>query len=80
MKPGLFLLTRFIKELPTFELKANALKWFPLIRTWFNAVGLCKLPWIDVRHPDAAATENPAKNFPSSGLLRKIFKRHHRLK
>ena len=53
------------KELPTFELKANALKWFPLIRTWFNAVGLCKLPWIDVRHPDAAATENPAKNFPT---------------
>ncbi len=53
------------KELPTFELKANALKWFPLVRTWFNAVGLCKLPWIDVRHPDAAATDNPAKNFPS---------------
>lgn len=53
------------KELPSFELKANALKWFPLIRTWFNAVGLCKLPWIDVRHPDAANTDNPAKNFPS---------------
>jgi aldehyde:ferredoxin oxidoreductase len=53
------------KELPTFALKANALKWFPLIRTWFNAVGLCKLPWIDVRHPDAAKTENPAKNSPT---------------
>ncbi len=53
------------KELPTFELKADALKWFPLIRTWFNAVGLCKLPWIDVRHPDAAKTENPAKNKPT---------------
>ncbi len=53
------------KELPTFELKANALKWFPLIRTWFNATGLCKLPWIDVRHPEAANTENPAKNFPT---------------
>ena len=53
------------KELPTFEMKAAALKWFPLIRTWFNAVGLCKLPWIDVRHPEAAKTENPSQNQPS---------------
>lgn len=53
------------KELPTFEAKAQALKWFPLIRTWFNAVGLCKLPWIDVRHPEAASTENPAQNLPT---------------
>jgi aldehyde:ferredoxin oxidoreductase len=52
-------------ELPTFEMKAKALRWFPLVRTWFNAVGLCKLPWIDVRHPDAARTENPAQNQPS---------------
>ena len=61
------------KELPTFELKANALKWFPLIRTWFNAVGLCKLPWIDVRHPKAAATDNPAKNFPTLDYYVKFF-------
>jgi len=53
------------KELPTFEMKAQALKWFPLVRTWFNAVGLCKLPWIDVRHPEAAGTENPAQNQPT---------------
>ncbi len=53
------------KELPTFEHKANALKWFPLIRTWFNATGLCKLPWIDVRNPEAAATAEPAKNIPT---------------
>jgi aldehyde:ferredoxin oxidoreductase len=53
------------KEIPTFEMKAKALKWFPLIRTWFNAVGLCKLPWIDVRHPDAAQTDNPAQNTPT---------------
>ncbi len=52
-------------ELPTFETKAEALKWFPLVRTWFNAVGLCKLPWIDVRHPEAASTEDPSKNHPS---------------
>ena len=53
------------REVPTLEDKANALKWFPLIRTWFNATGLCKLPWIDVRNPEAASTEEPAKNLPS---------------
>ena len=52
-------------EIPTFEMKAQALKWFPLIRTWFNAVGLCKLPWIDVRHPEAAKTDNPSQNQPT---------------
>jgi len=53
------------KELPTFEQKAEALKWFPLIRTWFNATGLCKLPWIDVRNPEAASTAEPSKNLPT---------------
>ena len=53
------------REIPTFKMKAEALKWFPLIRTWFNAVGLCKLPWIDVRHPEAAMTEKPAQNNPT---------------
>ena len=52
-------------EIPTFEMKAQALKWFPLVRTWFNAVGLCKLPWIDVRHPAAADTDNPSQNQPT---------------
>jgi aldehyde:ferredoxin oxidoreductase len=52
-------------ELPTFEQKAVALKWFPLFRTWFNIVGLCKLPWIDVRHPEAKNTNDPAKNLPT---------------
>ncbi|MDY6969930.1 MAG: aldehyde ferredoxin oxidoreductase C-terminal domain-containing protein [Spirochaetota bacterium] len=52
-------------ELPTFEQKAKALKWFPLFRTWFNIVGLCKLPWIDVRHPKAKETSEPAKNLPT---------------
>ncbi|MFC1901081.1 aldehyde ferredoxin oxidoreductase family protein [Chloroflexota bacterium] len=53
------------KELPTFEDKADALKWFPLIRSWFNATGLCKLPWIDVRNPLAADTAEPSKNIPT---------------
>jgi aldehyde:ferredoxin oxidoreductase len=53
------------KEIPTFEQKASALRWFPLLRTWFNATGLCKLPWIDVRNPEAAKTPEPAKNLPT---------------
>lgn len=61
------------KEIPTFKMKASALKWFPLVRTWFNAVGLCKLPWIDVRHPEAAGTENPSRNQPSLEYYVKYF-------
>jgi aldehyde:ferredoxin oxidoreductase len=53
------------REIPTFEDKGRALRWFPLFRTWFNAMGLCKLPWIDVRHPDAAKTDDPSKNLPN---------------
>lgn len=61
----LIALDQIKKELPTFEKKASALRWFPLFRTWFNVVGLCKLPWIDVRHPEAKNTEDPAKNLPT---------------
>ncbi len=64
----LIFLDQVHKEMETFEMKTAALIWFPLIRTWFNAVGLCKLPWIDVRHPDAEKTENPAKNMPTFEL------------
>lgn len=53
------------RELPTFKHKATALYWFPLMRTWFNIVGLCKLPWIDVRHPEAKLTADPARNLPT---------------
>jgi len=60
-------------EIPTFEMKAQALKWFPLIRTWFNAVGLCKLPWIDVRHPEAAKTDNPSQNQPTLEYYAKYY-------
>jgi aldehyde:ferredoxin oxidoreductase len=61
----LIFIDQVYKEIPTFKMKAKALRWFPLIRTWFNAVGLCKLPWIDVRHPEAASTDNPAQNSPT---------------
>ena len=64
----LIFLDQVHKELEGFERKTEALTWFPLIRTWFNAVGLCKLPWIDVRHPEAEKTSNPAQNIPSFEL------------
>lgn len=61
----LIALDQIKNEMPTFEQKAKALRWFPLFRTWFNIVGLCKLPWIDVRHPEAENTADPAKNMPT---------------
>ncbi|HEY78013.1 MAG TPA: aldehyde:ferredoxin oxidoreductase [Dehalococcoidia bacterium] len=61
----LIFIDQVYKEIPTLEQKAAALKWFPLIRTWFNATGLCKLHWIDVRNPEAANTTEPAKNLPT---------------
>jgi len=36
-------------SIPSFEDKAWALRWFPLWRTWFSLVGLCKLPWNDIQ-------------------------------
>ncbi len=65
----LIALDQIKNEIPTFEQKAEALRWFPLVRTWFNMVGLCKLPWIDVRHPHAGKEREPAKNLPSLRLI-----------
>jgi len=62
----LIALDQIKNEMPTFEQKARALNWFPLFRTWFNLAGLCKLPWIDVRHPEAQFTEIPARNIPTA--------------
>jgi aldehyde:ferredoxin oxidoreductase len=36
------------KQIPTFEDKAEALHYFPLFRTWFGLLGLCKIVWNDV--------------------------------
>ena len=47
--------------MPTFEQKADALHWFPMFRTWFSLVGLCKLPWNDVTPPGNEKTPEPAK-------------------
>lgn len=48
-------------QIPTFKDKAEALHYFPMFRTWFGLVGLCKLPWNDVEPIDNAETDEPAK-------------------
>jgi aldehyde:ferredoxin oxidoreductase len=48
-------------QIPTFEDKAEALHYFPLFRTWFGLMGLCKLPWNDIEPADNALTDEPAK-------------------
>lgn len=47
--------------MPTFEDKAEALHWFPMLRTWFGLCGLCKLPWNDIVPEDNKETPEPAK-------------------
>ncbi|MDD5219131.1 MAG: aldehyde ferredoxin oxidoreductase C-terminal domain-containing protein, partial [Candidatus Bipolaricaulis sp.] len=37
---------------PTFVDKAEALHYFPMWRTWFGLMGLCKLPWNDIEPAD----------------------------
>ncbi len=60
------------KNLPTFEDKAEALWWFPLWRTWFSLMGLCKLPWNDVVPPDNV--ENPQQPLTAANARAKIPK------
>jgi len=48
-------------QIPTFEKKAEALHYFPMFRTWFGLMGLCKLPWNDVEPENNAETDEPAK-------------------
>jgi aldehyde:ferredoxin oxidoreductase len=47
--------------MPTFNDKAEALYYFPLFRTWFSIVGLCKLPWNDIEPADNHQQEEPGK-------------------
>ena len=47
--------------MPTFEQKAYNLYWFPMWRTWFGLMGLCKLPWNDIVPADNHKMEEPAK-------------------
>ncbi|MCI0496926.1 MAG: aldehyde:ferredoxin oxidoreductase, partial [Thermoplasmata archaeon] len=49
------------RQIPTFADKAEALHYFPMWRTWFGLVGLCKLPWNDVTPRSNASSKEPAK-------------------
>jgi aldehyde:ferredoxin oxidoreductase len=49
------------KQIPTFEDKAEALHYFPIFRTWFGLMGLCKLPWNDIEPEDNSKTTHPAR-------------------
>jgi len=48
-------------QIPTFENKAEALHYFPMFRTWFGLLGLCKLPWNDITPPDNKHEAEPSK-------------------
>jgi len=48
-------------QIPTFKDKAEALHYFPVWRTWFGLVGLCKLPWNDTTPLSNPETDEPAK-------------------
>ena len=59
--------------MPTFEQKAEALHWFPLLRTWFGLCGLCKLPWNDIVPADNKRTKEPAKVMQHVGWYAEYF-------
>jgi aldehyde:ferredoxin oxidoreductase len=48
-------------QIPTFEDKAEALHYFPMFRTWFGLLGLCKLPWNDITPINNKYEAEPAK-------------------
>lgn len=39
-------------QIPSFDDKAEALYYFPLFRTWFGLLGLCKIVWNDIAPAD----------------------------
>ncbi len=48
-------------QIPTFKNKAEALYYFPIFRTWFGLMGLCKLPWNDIEPENNRESEEPEK-------------------
>ncbi len=75
-------------QIPTFEDKAEALHYFPMFRTWFGLVGLCKLPWNDVEPANNAEQSEPEKvpehvdNYVTifSAVTGKEFDKHEMIK
>ena len=52
-----------LKQIPTFEDKAEALHFFPMWRTWFSLHGLCKLPWNYFTPTDNKDSESRADRY-----------------
>jgi aldehyde:ferredoxin oxidoreductase len=61
-------------SIPTLEDKARALRWFPLWRTWFSLVGLCKLPWNDIVPPEN--NNFPIRDLETGELIRSKVPNH----
>ncbi|MGB7873454.1 MAG: aldehyde ferredoxin oxidoreductase C-terminal domain-containing protein [Anaerolineales bacterium] len=57
----LIFMDQILKQLPSFEDKAEALHYFPMWRTWFSLHGLCKLPWNDITPENNKDTAEPGK-------------------
>ncbi|HMD88813.1 MAG TPA: aldehyde ferredoxin oxidoreductase C-terminal domain-containing protein [Anaerolineaceae bacterium] len=57
----LIFMDQVLKQIPTFEHKAEALYFFPIWRTWFSLHGLCKLPWNDIIPESNKTAKEPAK-------------------
>ena len=65
-------------QIPTFEDKAEALHYFPLFRTWFGLMGLCKLPWNDIEPEDNAKHGKNAAKVPGARpQLQRAVRGHH---
>jgi len=47
--------------MPTFEDKAEGLHYFPMFRTWFGLLGMCKLCWNDTIPESNKFAKEPAK-------------------
>ncbi|MFO7978269.1 MAG: aldehyde ferredoxin oxidoreductase C-terminal domain-containing protein, partial [Bacteroidales bacterium] len=48
-------------QIPSFDDKAEALHYFPMFRTWFGLMGLCKLCWNDVVPESNVEADEPQK-------------------
>ena len=60
-------------SMPTFEMKAEALHYFPMFRTWFGLQGLCKLIWNDTIPEGNKDTKEPAKVIEHVHNYHKIY-------
>jgi aldehyde:ferredoxin oxidoreductase len=61
----LMLLDQVNTRLPGLQDKARALHIYPLFQTWFNTIGLYKLPWIDLKTEKSQKKRALVKDLPN---------------